>query len=101
MDGKENVYRTQYLSYGTLVKTDIHERKERLDMPTLLSIPKACADLGDISRTTLWELANEGLVERVHIGRRAFITSKSIAAYCDSLSGSVDDPADEQRRRVG
>jgi hypothetical protein len=60
-------------------------------MPTILSVPAACAELGGISRTTLWTLVRDRHLEQVHIGRRAFITAESIAAYVDSLGGSADD----------
>jgi hypothetical protein len=62
---------------------------------TLYSVPRACAELGDISRTMLWELARDKKIEKVSIGRRAFITAKSIVAYIDSLSPSEgNDEAD-------
>jgi hypothetical protein len=42
--------------------------------------------LGGIGRTTLYELIDSGQIVRVNIGRRGFITAKSLAAYVDSLS---------------
>jgi hypothetical protein len=56
--------------------------------PDRLIVPydEARSILGGISRTTLWELVNRGEVTRVNVGRRGFITAKSIAAYVDRLT---------------
>lgn len=58
------------------------ERMQRL----LLPYDEAMAKLGGIGRTTLWELVNRGELVRVNVGRRGFITAKSLAAYVDRLS---------------
>jgi hypothetical protein len=42
--------------------------------------------LGGIGRTMFYELVAAGEIEQVKIGRRSFITAKSIAAYVDRLS---------------
>lgn len=42
--------------------------------------------LGDIGRTTLYELFERRELVRVNIGRRGFVTAKSLAAYVDRLS---------------
>jgi hypothetical protein len=42
--------------------------------------------LGDIGKTTFFDLKKTGQIEEVKIGRRGFITAKSIAAYVDRLS---------------
>lgn len=42
--------------------------------------------LGDIGRTTLYELFDRRELVRVNIGRRGFVTAKSLAAYVDKLS---------------
>jgi hypothetical protein len=42
--------------------------------------------LGDIGRTKLYELGDAGEIEMVKIGRRSFVTTRSIAAYVDRLS---------------
>ena len=42
--------------------------------------------LGGIGRTMLFELINDGHLEKVNIGRRGFITTASITAYVNSLS---------------
>jgi predicted DNA-binding transcriptional regulator AlpA len=55
--------------------------------PLLLSIPGACEALGGLGRTTLWQLAKDGELTQVKIGRRSFITVKSIEAYVNRLSG--------------
>lgn len=44
--------------------------------------------LGGIGRTLLWELVSRGELTKVNIGRRAFITAKSIAAYVDRLEAA-------------
>jgi hypothetical protein len=55
----------------------------------LLPYDEARSALGGIGRTTLWELVNRGEITRVNVGRRGFITAKSIAAYVDRLSASA------------
>ena len=52
----------------------------------LVPIPDACARLGGIGRTSLYELVNRGEVVKVNVGRRGFITAKSLEAYVDRLS---------------
>lgn len=52
----------------------------------LYPIADAQQSLGRLSRTTIYNLVNDGQLEMVHVGRRAFITAKSIAAYVDRLS---------------
>ncbi|HEY1843002.1 MAG TPA: helix-turn-helix domain-containing protein [Mycobacterium sp.] len=42
--------------------------------------------LGGIGRTTTYELIDRGELVKVNIGRRAFITAESLAAYVDRLS---------------
>lgn len=43
--------------------------------------------LGDIGRTTLYELFERNELVQVHIGRRGFVTAASLEAYVDRLSG--------------
>lgn len=45
--------------------------------------------LGDIGRTTLYELVERGELVRVNIGRRGFVTAKSLAAYVDRLTAAA------------
>lgn len=52
----------------------------------LLPYDAARAALGGIGRTTLWELISRGELVRVNVGRRGFVTTKSIAAYVDRLT---------------
>ena len=47
---------------------------------------EAVQALGGIGRTMLFELINDGHLEKVNIGRRGFITTASITAYVKSLS---------------
>ena len=61
----------------------IAEQQEQL----LVSVPGACSVLGGVSRTTVYHLVNHGQLKKVKIGRRGFITAKSLAAYVDRLSG--------------
>jgi hypothetical protein len=46
----------------------------------LVPIPDACSKLGDVSRTTIYGLVNQGQLCKVNIGRRGFITAESLAA---------------------
>ncbi len=52
----------------------------------LVPIPDTCAQLGGVSRTTVYELVNNGQLVKVNIGRRGFITAESLNAYVASLS---------------
>jgi hypothetical protein len=52
----------------------------------LISYDETRHKLGGIGRTTLYELFERGELERVNIGRRGFVTAKSLAAYVDRLS---------------
>lgn len=52
----------------------------------LVPITDTCSKLGGVSRTTVYELVNQGLLVKVNIGRRGFITAESLAAYVDRLS---------------
>lgn len=45
--------------------------------------------LGGIGRTKFYELIQDGELDQVKIGRRGFITAKSLAAYVDRLSQPV------------
>ena len=55
----------------------------------LVPVPGACSTLGGVSRTTVYDLVNRGELVKVNIGRRGFITAKSLAAYVDRLSESA------------
>jgi Helix-turn-helix domain len=57
--------------------------------PLLVSFPGALAALGLGSRTTVYELVDRGELVKVNIGRRSFITAKSLAAYVDRLTASA------------
>jgi excisionase family DNA binding protein len=52
----------------------------------LIPIPDTCSKLGGVSRTTVYELVNQGELVKVNIGRRGFITAESLAAYVDRLA---------------
>jgi excisionase family DNA binding protein len=50
----------------------------------LLSIPSAADRLG-IGRTTLYKLANDGVVPTVQVGSRRLIRDADLVAYAESL----------------
>jgi len=52
----------------------------------LIPYTDATRALGGIGRTMLFDLINAGHLDRVNIGRRGFITTKSLSAYVNSLS---------------
>jgi hypothetical protein len=52
----------------------------------LVPIPDTCQRLGGVSRTTVYDLVNRDELVKVNIGRRGFITAKSLAAYVERLS---------------
>ncbi|MCX5044035.1 helix-turn-helix domain-containing protein [Aldersonia sp. NBC_00410] len=54
----------------------------------LVSIPEARHLLGDIGHTTVYELIKRSEIVKVNIGRRGFVTSESLEAYMDRLSGA-------------
>ena len=51
----------------------------------LVPVLDTCAALGGLSRTTLYQLVNDGQLVKVKIGRRGFITASSLAAYINRL----------------
>lgn len=55
----------------------------------LLPYDEARDKLGGISRTTLWELVNRRELTKVNVGRRGFITAKSVAAYVDRIESAA------------
>ena len=52
----------------------------------LVPISDTCSRLGGVSRTTVYDLVNQGELVKVNIGRRGFITAESLTAYVDRLS---------------
>jgi excisionase family DNA binding protein len=62
---------------------------------SLLSVKDAQAELGGISRTTVYELIKSGELRRVKIGARALITSESLAAYLVRQRHGAAQPYDE------
>ncbi len=55
----------------------------------LLAIPEARRLLGGIGLTKIYALINDGEITKVNIGRRGFITAKSLAAFVDRLAESA------------
>ena len=45
--------------------------------------------LGGVGRTTVYELIKRGELTQVHIGRRSFLTAKSLEAYVNRLSDAA------------
>jgi hypothetical protein len=68
-----------------LVRAAFQDVESRLLYP----VPEARALLGGIGHTTIYELMKTGQLERVNIGRRTFITAKSLVAYLDRLCGAA------------
>ena len=58
-----------------------------MDQQLLVPIPGVAGQLGGVCRTTVYKLINDGELELVKIGRRSFITGKSLTAYVDRLKG--------------
>ncbi|MGA9357879.1 MAG: helix-turn-helix domain-containing protein [Mycobacterium sp.] len=54
----------------------------------ILSLPQAQAALGGIGLTMVYKLIDSGSIQRVKIGRRAFITQASIDAFIASLTAA-------------
>ncbi len=63
----------------------------------LVSIPDVCAELGGVSRTTVYDLVNRGLLTKVNIGSRGFVTHESLTAYVASLIPAAEPPEPVQR----
>lgn len=53
--------------------------------PPLISIQKTQEALGDVGRTKIYELINQGHLAKVNIGTRSLITCESINAYITRL----------------
>ena len=51
----------------------------------LVAIADATAELGGVSRSTIYDLVNQGHLTKVNIGRRGFITAESLDGYVESL----------------
>ena len=45
--------------------------------------------LGGLGQTTVYKLIGDGLLAKCNIGRRAFVTRKSIEEYVDRLAGEA------------
>jgi hypothetical protein len=60
------------------------------DNRLLVDHSEAMHRLGGIGRTKFYELINDQEIEQVKIGRRSFITAKSIGAYVDRLSEAAN-----------
>jgi hypothetical protein len=68
----------------------------------LVSITETRHVLGDIGHTTVYELIKRGEIVKVNIGRRGFVTSESLEAYVDRLSGHGEaDPTERVKENLG
>ncbi|WP_237077237.1 helix-turn-helix domain-containing protein [Mycobacteroides abscessus] len=69
-----------------------HERivmqDDQASRAALLSIPDAQVSLGGIGRTMIYQLIQRGEIVKVNVGRRGFITRKSLDAYIDRLTAA-------------
>lgn len=59
---------------------------QRLLIPITRGPEGVGAVLGGLGRTKIDELVSSGHLVKVHVGRRAFITAKSVAGYVDNLT---------------
>lgn len=71
--------------------TDTHRREATVAEKLIHPIAEACEMLGGISRALAYQLIDSGQLERVNIGRRAFITRASIEAL--AAAGTNPDAA--------
>lgn len=71
----------------TVAGTSGRDRRVTVEGNARLIVPydEAMCMLGDIGKTTFFGLIDTGEIERVKIGRRGFITAKSIVGYVDRL----------------
>ena len=65
----------------------------------LTPINGACAALGGVGRTKIYELVNRGELMKVSIDRRSFIVTESLVTYVGRLaeeaaSAPIDDPSE-------
>lgn len=58
----------------------------------LTPIPDVQRRLGDLGLTTTYKLIKQGDLVKVNIGRRAFVTTKSLESYVERLTEVVTEP---------
>lgn len=78
---------------ATLDTAERHTSRAAVSQPLtreqwILSLPQAQAALGGIGLTMLYKLIDSGSIQRVKIGRRAFITQASNDAFIASLTAA-------------
>jgi|GEM_PF-3315352 len=56
------------------------------NQPLLVSVPGVQWRLGGIGVTKVYDLIKRGELVKVNIGRRGFITAKSLEAYVDRIT---------------
>jgi hypothetical protein len=64
--------------------------------PLAVSVAEAQRILGGISRTAVYELARDGQLKKIRIGRRGLITVASISAFVDRLAQTQPCVGNEQ-----
>lgn len=60
--------------------------------PLLLSVTDARRRLGGIGVTKIYDLFKHGELVKVNIGRRGFVTTKSLEAYVDRITEAATQP---------
>lgn len=58
---------------------------ETQQIPALVAVSEVPGFIGNISRSTVYELIDAGELRRTHIGSRAFVSGESIAAFLDKV----------------
>lgn len=61
---------------------------QMIDQP-LYDLSGAAVKLGNVSRSTIYRLINEGKLVRVNIGTKAVITGESLARYVEELKATA------------
>jgi excisionase family DNA binding protein len=56
-----------------------------IDQQQLYDLPGAKALLGNVSRSTIYRLIDQGKLVRVHLGTKALITGESLAEFIEEL----------------
>lgn len=60
-------------------------------LPTLVPMSEVGNQLGGLSRSTVYQLIDSGRLRRVTIGRRAFVTGRSIEQFLATLLGNTPE----------
>jgi excisionase family DNA binding protein len=63
---------------------------QTIDQP-LYDLSGAAMKLGNVSRSTLYRLIDQGKLVRVNIGTKAVITGESLARYVEELKATTSE----------